>query len=297
MINSQPSDLSILSDVSDAVCGSTATDNHTDVSTGESSSKEKGGWIYRYQVAYTEKDKEAGRILRVCCGANKCNKSYTGSSTGNMIRHLKSKHGITQESMESGGTRLQPGPLDGFLTNSKQQKDVTRDEWREQLARSIVSTKSAYMLVEDEEFRRFVELTARTISPTIVKPITGNTVKADIHKAYLGMRGKVESLLQSQTSLSFSLDLWTSKWGADIFGIKAHFIDDNWNVRDVLIGFEQPEDRHTGEVLAEHFCKTLNSFNIAHLLFTITSDNASNIKKMAQILEEKSSSSSLRYFK
>lgn len=84
-------------------------------------------------------------------------------------------------------------------------------------------------------------------------------------------------MLQAQESLSFTVDLRTSEWGMDFLGVTVHFIDEEWNQQDVLIGFEHPENRHTGEELADIFLPVLNDFGITHLLFTITCDNGSNI--------------------
>ena len=92
-------------------------------------------------------------------------------------------------------------------------------------------------------------------------------------------------ILQQQISLSFTLDMWTSEWGTDFLGITAHFIDHDWVQQEVLVGFEHPEERHTGEELAKLFLGVLDDFGITSLLFTITTDNGSNITKMASELD------------
>ena len=176
------------------------------------------GWMYKKGLV-TKVLNENGRIHAIVCA--KCGKTYKSASTGNMIRHLANTHGITEQGKASSA-------LDQFLQIGGQPASVTitRDAWREQLARFLIASKSSYSLVENTEFRNLIQYTQAVSSPGIVASITDNTAKSDIHTLFLREQAQIISYLQAQESLSFTVDLWTSPWGKDFLGITAHFIDD-----------------------------------------------------------------------
>ena len=57
-----------------------------------------------------------------------------------------------------------------------------------------------------------------------------------------------------------------------------------------MIGLRHPDDRHSGEVIADIFLRVLDEFGITHLLFTITADNASSNATMAREIERRAGS-------
>ncbi|KAF9399400.1 hypothetical protein BGZ94_005737, partial [Podila epigama] len=48
---------------------------------------------------------------------------------------------------------------------------------------------------------------------------------------------------------SFTLDGWTSPFQTSFLGITAHWLSDDWELKDVTIGFEHLKRAHTAEVL------------------------------------------------
>jgi len=85
--------------------------------------------------------------------------------------------------------------------------------------------------------------------------------------------------------VSFTLDGWTSPFQTSFLGITARWIDDNWNLQDVTLGFEHILGPHTGEVLMQAFVKVVERFGLQQKVFSITSDNGSNVLKMASEFE------------
>jgi len=73
-----------------------------------------------------------------------------------------------------------------------------------------------------------------------------------------------------------ALDAWTAPNKQAYLGILAYYINDAWELEEVLIGFEHLEGEHTGEEMALKTKAVLDWFGIAQRLGTITSDNASN---------------------
>lgn len=93
-------------------------------------------------------------------------------------------------------------------------------------------------------------------------------------------------LLSKVPKLCFTVDTGTSPFKDDFFGITVHWINEEWQQREIRIGFERLKGPHTAENLKEIFISVLDRFNITRKLFTITSDNASNMLKMMDLIEE-----------
>ena len=85
--------------------------------------------------------------------------------------------------------------------------------------------------------------------------------------------------------VAFTLDGWTSPFQTSFLAITAHWINEDWIQQDVTIGFEHLKGAHTGEALLEAFLKTVRQFNLQRKIMSITSDNGSNVLKLAKALE------------
>ena len=71
---------------------------------------------------------------------------------------------------------------------------------------------------------------------------------------YQQMKPKISELLLKQRRISFTVDCWTSMTATgtgDYMAILAHFIDEDWTMKKVLVGFEPLKEKHTGKVIHE----------------------------------------------
>ncbi|KAJ6001045.1 hypothetical protein N7481_001454 [Penicillium waksmanii] len=85
----------------------------------------------------------------------------------------------------------------------------------------------------------------------------------------------------------------TSKQGIDkllrnmaFMAITGYFIDEDWNYREVLLGFEHQPGSHTGAHLSETILHIFKKHQITNRVLSITTDNASNNTKMIQAVQE-----------
>ncbi|OBZ80210.1 hypothetical protein A0J61_11741 [Choanephora cucurbitarum] len=79
-----------------------------------------------------------------------------------------------------------------------------------------------------------------------------------------------------EKKISFTIDTWSSsvKNGAsDYMGVVAHFIDEDWKPKTLLIGFESLEQRHT----TPYFLSDKGS-NIALMMDLVEEETASTIR-------------------
>ena len=68
-------------------------------------------------------------------------------------------------------------------------------------------------------------------------------------------------------------------------GITGHYIDEDFNYWQLLLGFEVLSGHHTGEYLASKVVSILDEFDICEKLGYVTADNASNNGTMTKYLE------------
>lgn len=87
-------------------------------------------------------------------------------------------------------------------------------------------------------------------------------------------------MLPSDAKLSLALDCWTSPFHQAFMAITAYFLDEQWEYRQILLGFEPLEGTHTGENLALALCAVIDRHRIKDQILAITTDNASNNKTM-----------------
>jgi hypothetical protein len=92
--------------------------------------------------------------------------------------------------------------------------------------------------------------------------------------------------LPDNTKLSVALDCWTSPFAQAFMAITAYFIDEDWEYREVLLGFEPLQGKHSGQNLSDVLFDKLRQHEIDQRVFAITTDNASNNKTLMTALQK-----------
>jgi hypothetical protein len=88
---------------------------------------------------------------------------------------------------------------------------------------------------------------------------------------------RVRAMLQDAPGrLSFAVDAWTSPNAKGFLGVTVHWIDAEWQLRDLLLDIPSLGEDHTGETLCTAFETTCRDFGVMSKLLAITTDNASN---------------------
>ena len=68
--------------------------------------------------------------------------------------------------------------------------------------------------------------------------------------------------------LHIALDLWTSKSNKSVLGIKAYFIDKDWNLKCKILGFKHFTYSKTGHNLRQFIKAELTSLGITPKMVT-----------------------------
>lgn len=107
-----------------------------------------------------------------------------------------------------------------------------------------------------------------------------------ISNEFLDLEDHIQGLLAPVPRISFTLDGWTSPFQDSFLAVLAHWINDDWNPKEILLGFELLTGKHDGRLLVDTFIMVLRRFNLQKKVMTITSDNGSNVLSMMRLFEE-----------
>lgn len=123
---------------------------------------------------------------------------------------------------------------------------------------------------EQEYFLKMI----KTLNP-IATTMSDQTVKRDIMKLFEERVAVIKSILSKVSSkFSFTIDAWTSKNVIAFMAIRAHWIDEDWAYRSLIVDFSYIEGKHSGENLCTHFDDCLKRFDIPYSkIMAITMDN------------------------
>ncbi|CAG8524983.1 2481_t:CDS:2 [Diversispora eburnea] len=149
------------------------------------------------------------------------------------MKHLKKQHSIR------AGISRQSTTIDEMFGPSKQHP---------------------FTIVEEEDFINFVY----SLYPNAEIP-SADTIKREIMELYVTNVAKMQTVLQKlQSKISFTTDIWVFTSMKSFMSITVHFIDNKWQIQNIIIDFVQIYGSHTGSNIKNSFVSgvtTDNAFN------------------------------------
>ena len=67
----------------------------------------------------------------------------------------------------------------------------------------------------------------------------------------------------------------------------AHYVDENWKLKNIILNFCHMPPPHTGTLLSEEILSFLEEWGIEKKIFSITLDNASNNDNCQDFIKKK----------
>jgi hypothetical protein len=139
-----------------------------------------------------------------------------------------------------------------------------------------------FRMIESQSWKHLM-----TSSNMIEGTMSASTLKRLIEDKYNEAKFQLKRLLDGTcVSISISLDAWTSPNNEAFLGIIGHWIGPEFTYYERFIDFVELEGSHTGENLKEVLQSTLKEFGLLSKLLTLTTDNASNNDKLAQLMND-----------
>ena len=163
------------------------------------------------------------------------------------------------------------------------QNKITLEEFHEMLDEAIIKHNLPFNFVEYEGIRRVFSYLNLD-----VKHISKNTSKADVLKLYKKEKNDVKNKLKSIPSrICLTLDLWTSITSEGYICLTAHYVDENWKLKNIILNFCHMPPPHPRTLLLEKILNFLEEWGIVKKLFFITLYNASNNDNCQDFIKKK----------
>lgn len=167
----------------------------------------------------------------------------------------------------------------------------------------VAALNLSFRALDHPEFRKLLELARKCPSYQDLPFIPSRRIFGHLQTfAEDGRQRALHSFQANAGKISIALDGWQSPNKQSFLAVTgyvflinlnylltsfSYFIDADWHLQEVLLGFEHIDDRHTGRNLANLVDKILNDCKIEfQRILTITTDNASNNKTLSQILND-----------
>ena len=84
--------------------------------------------------------------------------------------------------------------------------------------------------------------------------------------------------LHRASSVSVTVDIWSSRQIRSYLGITTHYISPDWERRSAMLACKPFSGRHTAENISAQFEETLTVFDISTKVSHVVSDSASNVR-------------------
>ena len=157
-----------------------------------------------------------------------------------------------------------------------------QQELRQFLVDWIINDIQPINVVTNPKFRQLIF----QLDPAFILPCP-ETVKAIIHAAFNFSFSNLQQIIKSQAkSVSLTLDLWTSKSRQGYLGVTCSFLNSTFDLREFTLDIAYIRYPHTSNHILEALEDILTKWEIRDMVFTVTTDSGSNVKKAIRDMRE-----------
>lgn len=235
--------------------------------------------------------------------------SYSGGSTSNLMRHLKTKHvtvplkrpllvnddniddpsdpdvpASTSASVSTGSSRVVSEAAGPSASNLPKQSAITQYISKPisltkskaidlQITKFIVKHFHPFSLVEETEFRNLIKM----LAPNYIVPSRKTISNSLLIQMYESVLEKVKTDLHDVSAVSLTTDGWTSINNQHYIALTVHFLNSETKLCSRLIGCINYNEQCTSVELAKFLMTTVEAWNIERKISAVVTDNASNI--------------------
>ncbi|GBC30569.2 zinc finger BED domain-containing protein 4-like [Rhizophagus irregularis DAOM 181602=DAOM 197198] len=233
-------------------------------------------FFFLEKVDTEEQTGDKGELLKRCkfldangkiCGALYIN----DGSTGNTINHLLTDHEISKD----GEINKNQQTIQTVMRIHKH-KDNRQKELCKFLTDWIIDDLQPLYVVQSPSFRWLIS----KLDPAFIMP-DEKGIKKVIGNAYnYTLPALIKKIKLEAKNVSLITDMWTSRGGQEYIGITCSYIDSNFNLNEITLTVTNyVRYPHTAQHITESLEEILEKWNLRDKVFTITTDNAANMKK------------------
>lgn len=226
----------------------------------------KVSWVWTHFIKKLNDKNE----MRAYCqiemeNGEKCTKNYKyGGSTGNLISHAI-KHGIMPPITESIQSEIETSTSQSIRKNGQKEKEESTLRW-------ILLTTQPLSTITQKAYIEHMYI----IDPEFIVP-GEKKIRMMIAQSYEYNKSKLVQLLKTAQSISLTTDLWTSRSKHGYLGLTATWINQEFEIIDVLLEISYFPAPHTAEAIAKAIKDIIQKWEIEGRVFAITTDNGANV--------------------
>ncbi|KAG6460986.1 hypothetical protein O3G_MSEX012356 [Manduca sexta] len=198
------------------------------------------------------------------------------TSTWYMVAHLKSAHKnfkaptpeITHIKVENEWNS--PSVQKYVKVNPEQQKQTDRD-----LLELFINDYHSFSIVEESAFRKFVKNIPGYVLPD-VDTITSVMIPNLYEETLIKLK---EIVAYHALSVSLTVELWSAAPKEKYLAVTAHFIDKEYNRKQVLIGCKGLGDRPNKTKICDKLKKLIENWGLESKVLLVITDNDENVEQ------------------
>jgi hypothetical protein len=250
-------------------------------------------WVWDYGEAITRvSDGESLHLCRLCYDNPMQSLVHvTANHTTRIQRHMKKKHrfdskGSRKETVEEAEKAKQGDVRVSIKRQAEiQATPFDRSDFQTTFIAWAVSDDISLARTTSKRLRTLV--TYRNPFLTAILPENHSTTRAWIMQAYQASTAAVRrSLARARSRIALSFDGWKSDNNLDLLGVTAHYIDEQYHVKNVLLGLRNTFGSHRAEEQAHHLVAIAREYKISTRISYFMADNASNNDRTLHLLED-----------
>lgn len=194
--------------------------------------------------------------------------------------------GLEGRELTQTGSRIGigSGSGSGFRVGRRPTPTFTQQIWEQKLLNLITVSHLPFLFVEHQEFHDLISY-AR-LAPTLPSVPSRKVIRERLRGFVIESQQETLQRLPPGAKMSIALDCWTSLFKYAFMAITGYFLDQEWEYREVLLGFEPISGTHSGANLGEVVIRILQQHQIIHRILAVTTDNASNNKTLITAVNE-----------
>ena len=228
-------------------------------------SQSKVSWVWAH---FIKKHNDKGEMRAYCQfemeNGEKCKKNYKyDGSTGNLSSHAM-KHGIIPPQSEST-SEIKSQPAQSICKNGQKEKEESTLRW-------ILLTTQPLSTVTHKAYIEHMHI----IDPEFIVP-GERKIRMMIAQSYGYNKNKLMQLLKTAQSISLTTDLWSSCSKHGYLGITATWINQDFEIVDVLLEISYFPAPHTAQAIAKTIKNIIQKWGIENRVMIVTTDNGANV--------------------
>ncbi|XP_027138680.1 zinc finger BED domain-containing protein 1-like [Larimichthys crocea] len=195
------------------------------------------------------------------------------TTTSNMRTHLLTLHPGKLAELTSDTDEPQPkqARITSFMPASRGLSAERQKKITDKLTRFICKDMRPINISQGSGFKDFVQ----ELEPRYAVPSRA-TISDRVVKLYDATKDNIKKMLSGE-NISLTTDGWTSIATEAYVTVTAHFINEDWELKDIILKTAEVQKTHTAEHVAECIANILGEYNVRpQSVLSITTDNAAN---------------------